>query len=143
MFQFADEEGQMPRTLEMKQVRALTSLESLKGLAAVDDLRGMLGRPGGLMDLVDQVLPTLSADERAWFGGIPSSQQEAIRAVVDHVLSTNDGITNDDLKTELEIEFTPAYDYGVNIFEFDRTVVIRVSGPYTGQPSPREIFSGS
>lgn len=122
----------MPRGLEFQRLRELVGRDSLDVLAADEGMLRRIQTRGELLNIIDEFLPDLSADERAWLGGIPASQQEALRAVIEDVTLTPG--------TDLELQFQPAYDYAVQVYDYDKTVVVRVNGPYTGQPSAREVF---
>jgi hypothetical protein len=105
-------------------------------MAADEGLTETLARRGGLRDVIKNLLPDMPADEAAWFDAIPDVQQEAMRAVINEVVASDGAL-------ELDVQFTPAYDYAVKIFDFDTQVVIRVSGPLTGGSSARQMFTGA
>jgi len=122
----------MPRIRGMHDLRGATSPEALKALMEDAELRAQIGRPGGLFEIITKVLPDLDAEEVGWLGAIPAAQVEAIRAVIESV-ATSDGL-------ELEIQYEPAYDFSLNVYEYDKCVVIWVNGPFPGQAFPREAF---
>jgi hypothetical protein len=122
----------MPGTLEFKRLRELIEREALNTLVGDEGMLRRIGTRGALLNIVDEFLPDLDAGERAWLEGMPKSQQEAIRAIIEDV-----GLSGD---LELEIQFQPAYDYSIQVYDYDKTVVVRAHGPYTGQTSGREAF---
>lgn len=137
MFLPTNEGGRVPGSLEMRQLREILSCEALKALTGDDVLMRTVGERGGLLEAVNRVVPDLSRQEQEWFAAIPARQLEAIRAVVFEVAA------DPSADLELDVQYEPAYDFGVSIYEFDKTVVVRVKGPYPGQTYARDAFSAS
>jgi hypothetical protein len=79
--------------------------------------------PHGLLDVVDRVLSDLPGGEREWLGRIPKHLAEAIRAVI-YSVATDDDVVH------LDLQYEPASDFGVKVYQFDTAVVVRVSGPH-------------
>lgn len=126
----------MPGTLMMQKVRMGLTREALQAVAGDSDLSEMLARPRSLGEVAERLLD-LEDWELAYLRDFPERVQEAIRAVI------HDVVSHPDENLELELYYTPAYEFAVTIHEFDRSVVIHVQGPYTGQPSAREVYKGS
>ncbi len=125
----------MPGTFTLQKVATGLAKESLEGLAGDEGLVEKLARPGSLVELAEEVLD-LEDWEVAYLRDIPRSVQEAIRSVIHDVASERGD-------RHIAIYYTPAYDFSVSIHEFDRTAVVHLHGPYTGQPYARELYKSS
>jgi hypothetical protein len=113
----------MPGSTSFFEMREILKLESLQAMLGDEGLVEGIKTPHGLLDVVDRVLPDLPGVEREWLGQIPRHLREAVRAVIASVAL-------DDDEAHLDLQYEPAYDFSVKVYQFDKAVVVRVSGPH-------------
>lgn len=121
----------MPQHAFVEVANSALTQEGVQRLVEQDaGLVERLGRPGGLVEVADEVLGC-GPDVRAYLEAVPSAVQEAIRAGVTDALRRG---------RPVQLSFSPAYDFEARVYEYGGAVAIELKGPYTPPPFPRDAY---
>jgi hypothetical protein len=84
------------------------------------EILGRLQAPGSLIDIAIETAG-LTEDEAAFLQGMPNTLLEGVRAIVVQALGTNKAV---------HVQFSPAYEFGLHVWDYGEGVSVHVSGPY-------------
>ena len=120
----------MPNAVMLEKLNAAMSFGAVQALADdPGDLLERLATPGSLVEVAESVLG--EDVDVSYLRDMPSALQEAIRAAVSDALQNGKAV---------QLQFSPAYDFGVKIWDFGDAVSVHVSGPY---PTGGRALGGS
>ncbi|HUW02788.1 MAG TPA: hypothetical protein VMW08_10590 [Acidimicrobiales bacterium] len=92
----------------------------VSAIAADDDGILRLSNPGSLVDEA-KASAGLTDDEAAYLADIPPVLLESMRAAIVEAVKANQAI---------HVQYSPAYDFSVRIWDYGQAVSIHVTGPY-------------
>ena len=84
------------------------------------EVAARMGEAGSLVDVAVDIL-NLEDHQRAYLEAIPSVLREAIRAAIVEAVAGEKGV---------QVQYSPAYDFAVRVWDYGDAVGIHVSGPY-------------
>jgi hypothetical protein len=122
----------MPQAAVARKVAPYLTHEFFEGIKNDEEIMNLVLTPGGLLDLVDVVVtdPALTAEERAYLESVPVALQEAIRATI--AAAINEG-------KEVQVQFSPAYDFGLHLWDYGEAISVHLAGPYTNETMPEYL----
>jgi hypothetical protein len=121
----------MPNHMMVESTNGMLSSESIAAMQdsnGLEEVRERLAEPGSLPGVAADLLGWGEA-EVAYLDSMPTVLHEAVRAVVVAALGEGKPVV---------LQYSPAYDFEVRVWDFGEGVSVHVSGPYP--PAPREAF---
>ena len=119
----------MPYALTVEKIAQLLTRDAVAGIAADAEGITALAERGSLVDVAAEAAG-LDADERAYLDSVPPVLLEAMRAAIVEAVGAGKAV---------HLQYSPAYEYSVQVWDFGQAVSIHLSGPYpagySGGPS--------
>ena len=110
---------------------AMLTREAVAGLRGDEGLRERFAQPGSLVDIAVELLGWGDA-EVEYLRSVPEVLQEAMRGVL---------VASIDAGKPVTLQYSPAYDFEVRVWDYGDGVSLHLAGPYP--PAPREAFLSS
>jgi hypothetical protein len=123
----------MPYALAMdKMIRVLSSEAVNQIRSETPEVIDQLRERGSLVDAAKQ-LAGLTDDEASYLEAIPTALMEGMRAAITEALDSGKAV---------HLQYSPAYDFSVQLWDYGDAVSIHVSGPYPPD-YPRDSYQRS
>ncbi len=119
----------MPIALTIDALAKILNAEVVAEIAAGDDALTKLSQPGSLVDVADESAE-LGPELRAYLDTIPPTLLESMRAAIVVAIGANKAV---------HIQYSPAYDFNVQLWDYGSGLSIHVSGPYPPD-DPRKAY---
>jgi hypothetical protein len=123
----------MPHAVTVRKLAPALHAEATKThmTANPDHLESL--RNGAPLADVAHAAVGLTDDEREYFESMPRAVAEAIRGALLAAITD---------EKDVHIQFSPAYDFEVRVWDFGDAVGVHVGGPYTPGTVPARLQSG-
>jgi hypothetical protein len=122
----------MPHALTLRKLVPVLFAEVIKVLMSErPDLLEMLREGAPLEDVADAAVG-LEGVEREYFEAMPRAVKESIRGALLAAIAD---------EKDVNIQFSPAYDFEVRVWDFGEAVGIHLGGPYAPGYDPERFRS--
>ncbi len=110
----------MPMALVIDKLAEILKCDVVTGVGDDDEGLLRLSEPGSLIDEA-KAGAGLTDDEAAYLHDMPPALLEGMRAAIVEAIKTDKAI---------HLQYSPAYDFQVRLWDYGDAVSIHVSGPY-------------
>jgi hypothetical protein len=112
----------MPSAVMMDRLATALQKEALQTLrGSRPELIERLAQRGSLTEVVEQGLDGIDDVDKAYIDAIPQALREAVRAAVVQAV---------DEEKSVNVQYSPAYDFEVRLWDYGDAVGVHVLGPY-------------
>jgi hypothetical protein len=123
----------MPYALAMDKIIPVLSGEGVRHIRdETPEVLERLHTRGALVDVAKEYAG-LTADEASYIEAIPSTLVEGIRGAIAEAVESGKAV---------HLQYSPAYDFSVQIWDYGQAVSIHISGPYPPD-YPRDKYEQS
>ena len=116
----------MPLAAVAFKLAPILSPEYLSQLGADAAFMERLGSEGTLIDLAEE-FAGITREEREYLDSMPLALKEAVRVTVRAAILEGKGV---------QVQFSPAYDFGLRIWDYGQAISVHLEGPYTEATMP-------
>jgi hypothetical protein len=103
--------------------------ENLAELGADAEFMSRLATEGSLIDLAHD-FAGVTDDERVYLDSMPYALREAVRVTIRAAIQEGKGV---------QVQFSPAYDFGLRIWDYGQAISVHLEGPYTEDTRPDRV----
>lgn len=123
----------MPYNMTVAKVNAALTTEAVQSLAGdAPELVEQLAQSGAFLEVARTLLDA-GDEEMTYLEAIPEVVQETIRAAVSAAVNAGKAV---------QMQYSPAYDFEVRVWDFGGAVGIHLGGPYPPE-FPRDRYVSS
>ncbi len=119
----------MPLAAVAYKLAPVLTPEILGQLSANPDFMERLATEGSLIDLAAEFAGIIG-DERAYLELMPVAINEAVRVTIRTAIQQGKGV---------QVQFSPAYDFGLRIWDYGQAISVHLEGPYTKDTQPARL----
>ncbi len=120
----------MPAAAVAFKLGSVLTPENLAQLGGDASLMSRLATEGSLVELAQEFGEITDPDEVEYFSSIPRAIQESIRVAIRAAIQDGKGV---------QIQFSPAYDFGLRIWDYGQAISVHLEGPYTEATMPTRL----
>jgi hypothetical protein len=117
----------MPLAAVVYRLAPVLTPEFLGQLSEDEAFVPLLETEGSLIDLAGQYVPDITSEELAYLDAMPLALKEAVRVTIRAAIRDGKG---------LQVQFSPAYDFGLRLWDYGQAISVHVEGPYTESTMP-------